>query len=85
MPSEIRIWDEAGTYRVIYTARLNNAIDVLHTFQKKTQATLKHDIELAKVRLTELIMSHLQSPKRLKSLVMLEIVPLIGNLSLCSG
>lgn len=54
---EIRIWDESGTYRVIYTARLNNAVYVLHAFQKKTQATLKHDIELAKVRFAELVRS----------------------------
>ena len=54
---EIRIWDESGTYRVIYTARLNNAVYVLHAFQKKTQATLKRDIELAKTRFTELMRS----------------------------
>src|ERR1700733_10909698 len=54
---EIRIWDEAGTYRVIYTARLNNAVYVLHAFQKKTQATSMTDIELAKTRFTELMRS----------------------------
>jgi phage-related protein len=54
---EIRIWNESGTYRVIYTARLNNAVYVLHAFQKKTQATLKRNIELAKVRFTELMRS----------------------------
>lgn len=45
---EIRIRDDSGTYRVIYTARLENAIYVLHAFQKKTQATPKQDIDLAK-------------------------------------
>ncbi len=54
---EIRIWDESGTYRVIYTARTNDAVYVLHAFQKKTQATLKRDIELAKARFTELMRS----------------------------
>lgn len=54
---EICIWDESGTYRVIYTARLNNAVYVLHAFQKKTQATLKRDIELAKTRFSELMRS----------------------------
>jgi len=42
---EIRIWDDAGTFRVIYTARLTDAVYVLHAFQKKTQATSKRDIE----------------------------------------
>jgi phage-related protein len=50
---EIRIWDDSGTYRVVYTARLADAVIVLHAFQKKTQTTLKRDIDLAKERLTE--------------------------------
>ena len=50
---EIRIWDESGTYRVVYTARLADAVIVLHAFQKKTQTTLKRDIDLAKERFTE--------------------------------
>src|SRR5690606_2061705 len=51
---EIRIWDDSGTYRVIYTARLADAVYVLHAFQKKTQATSKRDIELAKQRFAQL-------------------------------
>ena len=47
---EIRVRDDTGAYRVIYTARLADAIYVLHAFQKKTQATSKRDIELAKQR-----------------------------------
>jgi len=54
---EIRVWDESGTYRVIYTARLADAVYVLHAFQKKTQATTKRDIDLAKARFTELMRS----------------------------
>ena len=54
---EIRIWDESGAYRVIYTARLADAIYVLHAFQKKTQATAKRDIDLAKARFADLIRS----------------------------
>ena len=30
---EIRIWDGSGTCRVVYTARLANAVIVLHAFQ----------------------------------------------------
>ena len=47
---EIRIRDDTGAYRVIYTARLADAVYVLHAFQKKTQATSKRDIDLAKQR-----------------------------------
>ena len=47
---EIRVRDDTGAYRVIYTARLADAVYVLHAFQKKTQATSKRDIDLAKQR-----------------------------------
>ncbi len=52
---EIRIWANNGTYRVVYTARLASSICVLHAFQKKTQATPKRDIEIAKARFNELM------------------------------
>jgi phage-related protein len=52
---ELRVWDSAGTFRVIYLARLADAVYVLHAFQKKTQATSKHDIEIAKQRLDMLM------------------------------
>jgi phage-related protein len=50
---EIRLWDESGTYRVVYTARIANAVIVLHAFQKKTQATSKRHIDIAKERFNE--------------------------------
>ncbi len=52
---ELRIWDEAGTFRVVYLAKLADAVYVLHCFQKKAQQTAKRDIELARKRLKELI------------------------------
>lgn len=52
---EIRVWDEAGTFRVIYTARLADAVYVLHAFQKKTQTTAKRDIDTAKMRFAKLM------------------------------
>jgi phage-related protein len=55
---EIRVWDEAGTYRVIYIARFEDAVYVLHAFQKKSRATSKHEVDLAKARFAELIRSH---------------------------
>ena len=47
---ELRVRDAAGAYRVIYTARLADAVYVLHAFQKKTQRTATADIELARKR-----------------------------------
>lgn len=51
---EIRVWDDAGTFRVIYLARMLDAVYVLHAFQKKTQATSKRDIDTAKTRFGQL-------------------------------
>jgi phage-related protein len=52
---EIRVRDESGSYRVIYIAKLQDAVYVLHCFTKKTQATRKRDIELAAKRYRELM------------------------------
>ncbi|MBI5751688.1 MAG: type II toxin-antitoxin system RelE/ParE family toxin [Hydrogenophilales bacterium] len=54
---EIRIRDEAGTFRVVYVAKLEDAVYVLHCFQKKTQRTSKADIDLATDRYKALIRS----------------------------
>lgn len=48
---EIRIREEAGTFRIIYVAAIEDAIYVLHAFQKKTQRTAKRDLDLAAMRL----------------------------------
>jgi phage-related protein len=47
---ELRVRDESGAYRVIYVAKFETAVYVLHAFQKKSQQTAKVDIELAKAR-----------------------------------
>jgi len=52
---EIRLWDETGTYRVVYTARLADAVYVLHAFQKKTQATSERDVTIARNRFNALM------------------------------
>jgi phage-related protein len=52
---EIRVWDDSGTFRVIYTARIADAVYVLHVFQKKTQATSRKDIEIARERFAQLM------------------------------
>ncbi len=46
---EIRIHVE-NEYRVIYVAKFESAIHVLHAFVKKTQQTAKKDIDIAKMR-----------------------------------
>jgi len=47
---EIRIRDASGSYRVMYVAKFEEAIYVLHCFQKKTQATSKQDKAIAAAR-----------------------------------
>jgi len=51
---EIRIWDDSGTFRIIYTARIAGFVYVLHAFQKKSEATAKKDIDIAKERFSQL-------------------------------
>ncbi len=52
---EIRIRDEAGAFRVIYLAKLIDAVYVLHCFQKKSQETSDKDVKLARRRFKELM------------------------------
>jgi phage-related protein len=46
---EIRV-HRAGEWRVIYVAKFQDAVYVLHAFRKKTRATRIGDIELARRR-----------------------------------
>ena len=52
--NEIRIRDENGAFRVIYVAKFEEAVFVLHCFTKKTQKTGKPDLETAAKRYREL-------------------------------
>jgi phage-related protein len=47
---EIRIKDEHGIYRVMYVAKFEEGIYVLHCFQKKSQATPKPDKDIVEAR-----------------------------------
>jgi len=47
---EIRIRDATGIYRVMYVAKFEQAIYVLHCFQKKTEVTTKQDKAIAETR-----------------------------------
>jgi phage-related protein len=51
---EIRVEDQSGAFRVIYIAKFEQCVYVLHCFQKKTQKTAQKDLNLAKNRLSEL-------------------------------
>ncbi|NTE90101.1 type II toxin-antitoxin system RelE/ParE family toxin [Agrobacterium rubi] len=51
---EIRIRDEAGAFRVLYVTKIEDAVYVLHIFQKKTQQTAKRDLDIATARLRQI-------------------------------
>ncbi|OYV49850.1 MAG: hypothetical protein B7Z78_12715 [Rhodospirillales bacterium 20-60-12] len=53
---EIRVRDEGDQYRVIYVAKLAEAIFILHCFPKKTMKTSKSDVELAARRYRKLLL-----------------------------
>lgn len=57
--NEIRV-RIGGAYRILYMAKFAEAVYVLHAFQKKTQKTPKHNIDLARVRFRELIQDRKQ-------------------------
>ena|ERR1700722_8657930 len=52
---EIRIRGQSGAYRVIYTAHFAEAVYVIHAFQKKSQATSKRDVNIARSRFQQLL------------------------------
>ena len=47
---EIRISDAEGIFRVMFVAKFEEAVYVLHCFQKKTQSTSKRDKDIATAR-----------------------------------
>lgn len=52
---EIRAKDADGIYRTVYVTAAEGCIGVLHCFQKKTEKTSQHDIEVARSRLKEFL------------------------------
>jgi len=52
---EIIIKDDGNAFRVIYVAKFEDAIYVLHCFPKKTQKTSKEDIGIAEKRYRDLV------------------------------
>jgi phage-related protein len=51
---ELRLKDRSGVYRVFYVLPGAGVVYVLHAFQKKTQATPKSSLDVARKRLKEL-------------------------------
>ena len=47
--------DSAGAFRVVYVAKFESAVYVLHAFQKKTRKTGQLDTALARARCAELM------------------------------
>jgi phage-related protein len=58
---EIRI-RTTDAYRIFYIAKFEEAIYVLHAFQKKSQKTARSNIELGQQRYKQLIQQRLQEP-----------------------
>ena len=52
---EIRVRDAAGAFRVLYVAQFEQAVYVLHCFQKKSARTSRSDIDIGKQRYRELV------------------------------
>lgn len=54
---ELRIKDEAGIYRTFYFLKSFRGVLILHAFVKRTQKTPRMEIELARKRLRELLVT----------------------------
>lgn len=52
---EIKLDAFAGTFRVVYIAKFEDAIYILHCFAKKTQQTPLTDIAIIKARYAEIL------------------------------
>jgi phage-related protein len=48
--AEIRIHDRSGPFRVLYVADRDDAVYVLHGFQKKAERTPKRDLAAERLR-----------------------------------
>lgn len=59
---EIIVDTAGGWFRVMYVAKFDEAIYVLHSFQKKTNKTSKADLELAKRRYAAVLQERKQKP-----------------------
>ena len=66
---ELKLDERAGTFRVVYTVQMEDAIYVLHAFQKKAKKgikTSKQDIDLIDHRLWAALADHAERFSRRK-------------------
>ncbi|SAK40923.1 hypothetical protein AWB78_00150 [Caballeronia calidae] len=59
---EVRIRDPNGIFRVMYVAKFEEAVYVLHCFQKKVQSTSKQDKEIAAIRYRAILRERKERP-----------------------
>jgi phage-related protein len=52
---ELRVRDERGAFRVFYVAKFDEAVYVLHVFQKRSQRTGRRVLEVGKIRYNDLL------------------------------
>lgn len=52
---EVRVRDDGRAFRSFYVARFEEAVYVLHVFEKKSQKTAQSDIEVGRARYRDLI------------------------------
>ena len=52
---ELRVRDERRAYRIFYVAKFEEAVYVLHVFEKRSQKTARADLELGKSRYADLL------------------------------
>lgn len=55
--NEVRIMEANGIYRLMYVAKFQEAVYVLHAFEKKSQKTTKHDVDIAIRRYKSIVSS----------------------------
>ena len=53
--NEVRVRDKSGAFRVIYIAKFEDAVYVLHCFEKKSQKTSQSDLDIAASRYKALV------------------------------
>lgn len=59
---EIRIREAGDAFRVMYVAKFEEALYVLHCFQKKTQATSQQDKRIAEARYRAIVNARREKP-----------------------
>ena len=52
---ELRQQDVRGWYRLVYLAKIENTVYVLHCFEKHSRKTPRRDLDIAKARLKQVI------------------------------